>query len=104
MSNREFGVVFVRFGKVSGKAYMFEAPTYNGIQEGDTVIVHNSEGEEVPGIVVGVDYINTRYKEDDYKRYLAITGATEPLKRIIAKIVRKDMEYEEEEEKKDDEE
>jgi len=98
MSER-FSAVFVRFGKddSNAKTYMFEAPYYTSIEVGDKVKV---QGWGIEAHVVAVEQLNLQYNTDQYQFKLLqqITGTTElPLKRVLAVIKVKEIEYEEEE-------
>lgn len=89
-----FDVVLVKFPE-GPKVYAFEAPKYSGIKVGDEVIV-DSLSKEKRGDVVGVRDFNMNYDDNEFEFMLTATGATTPLKRVIARLKREDMKYEEE--------
>ena len=63
--------------------YLFEAPAFASMSDGDTVVVNTRRGETM-AVVVGhaSDYVGGEY----YKMLVAATGAREPLMRVKARV------------------
>ena len=85
-------VAIIKFGdpKKARKAYLFEYPSGVGLQEGDTVIVENSDGDEVEATVVDTDHFDFKYGSDkrNFNRLLMVAGVEAPLKKILGTVER----------------
>jgi hypothetical protein len=83
-------IAFIKYAEKARKAYMFEYPPGVFLEEGDTVIVENSDGDEVEAIVVDTEHFNFKYTNDeaDFKRLLMVAGVEAPLKRIKGTVER----------------
>lgn len=85
-------VAIIKFGdpKKARKAYLFEYPSGVGLQEGDTVIVENSDGDEVEATVVDTDHFEFKYGSDkrNFNRLLMVAGVEAPLKKILGTVER----------------
>ena len=98
MSER-FRVAFVKYAPKARKAYMFEYPSDSYLEEGDTVIVPNADGDEVEATVMDSVRFDLKYDGDrqDLERLLMVTGQELPLKKILGTIERHYFDYAEEE-------
>ena len=96
-------VCFVRFGVRSKKIYLFEMPWDSYLDENDTVIVQDVEGNEQEGTVVDTDKFRFEYTSDqeEFNRLLGVAGVEMPLKRVIGKVERTYYEWEKENEDED---
>ena len=77
------------------RAYLFKAPSFSRLENGDKVIVETRLGEKE------VEVITTYTIGSDEAELLsmiyALSGAEIPLKRVLKKITYREFEYEEEE-------
>ena len=98
-------VAFIRFAPKAKKAYMFEYPDERYLEEGDTVLVENSDGDEVEATVVDTQLFNLKYDGDrkDLERLLMVTSQELPLKRVLGTIERTYFKWNEEETEDEDE-
>lgn len=100
-------VAIIKFGdtKKARKAYLFEYPSGVGLQEGDTVIVENSDGDEVEATVVDTDHFDFKYGSDkrNFNRLLMVAGVEAPLKKILGTVERTYYKWDEEETEDEDE-
>jgi hypothetical protein len=79
--------------------YLFIAPAFSGLKDGDSVIVETSRGKQL----AQVKAVTTVNMEDDIADFIIkSTGATNPLKRVLQKVVYQDFEYEDEDEQSRD--
>ena len=78
--------------KDSDKRYLFRAPAWSSLEEGQDVIVETSNGLE-PAIVVTVNTFDNDCKDTDTQFILKSMGATWPLKKVVSKIVVKELDY-----------
>ena len=94
----KFDAVWVRFGKnEESRAFLYTAPYYCNLNEGDTVICERGDdGAEYEGTVIAIDYI-TYLPNRTWDMYKAIAGCENP-KRIKEKKVITDFIYKEDEE------
>lgn len=93
-------VAIVKFAPKARKAYMFEYPSGVYLDEGDTVIVKNADGDEVEATVVDTEHFNFKYGNDEseFKRLLMVAGVEAPLKKVLGTVERTYFNYKEEEE------
>lgn len=93
-------VAIVKFAPKARKAYMFEYPSGVFLEEGDTVLVENSDGDEVEATVVDTEHFNFKYDHDEseFNRLLMVAGVEAPLKKVLGTIERAYFNYKEEEE------
>ena len=84
---------------------MFEYPDNRYLEEGDTVLVENSDGDEVEATVVDTQLFNLKYDGDrkDLERLLMVTSQELPLKRVLGTIERTYYKWDEEETEDEDE-
>ena len=75
----------------NGQTFLFQAPQFSGIYEGDIVQVETCKGEAFGTVVATVKYIDTN--DEVYKMLIEIAGASTPLKRVKAKYNRSVIEY-----------
>ena len=74
--------------------FLFQVPSYCGLNKGDRVIVETSHGEQE----AVVKYTNTvSFEDDDFNMIVAASNATLPLKRVLKKVIYKDLKYDDEE-------
>ena len=83
-------VAIVKYAPKARKGYLFEYPSGVFLNEGDTVIVENSDGDEVEATVVDKEHFDFKYETDeaDFNRLLMIAGVEAPLKRIKGTVER----------------
>ncbi len=93
-------VAIVKFAPKARKAYMFEYPSGVYLDEGDTVIVENTDGDEVEATVVDKGHFNFKFESDEneFKRLLMVAGVEAPLKKVLGTVERTYFNYKEEEE------
>ena len=89
-------VCFVKFNEKNKKMHLFEMPANAYLDEGDTVIVPNSSGDEIEAIVIDTEKFTSRYESDmeELNRLLGVAGVELPLKRVLGKVRRTYFEYE----------
>lgn len=93
-------VAIVKFAPKARKAYMFEYPSGVYLEEGDTVLVEDPDGNEVEATVVDKTHFDFKYGTDanDFNRLLMVAGVEAPLKRVLGAVERTYFNYKEEEE------
>ena len=74
------------------KLYLFMAPPFSHLASGQEVYVDTMYGEK-RGVVVQSYTANKNLSDNEDKMIIAFSGATLPLKRVIAKCVRLEMDY-----------
>ena len=91
-------VCIAKFSETARRAYMFEMPTDEFIEEGDHVIVPSADDEPSEAIVVATCAYNFDYSSDvkEMNRLLAVSGATMPFKKVIGTVERTYYKYEDE--------
>lgn len=94
-------VAIVKFAPEARKAYMYEYPSGVFLEEGDTVLIENSDGDEIEATVVDTEHFNFKYGNDEseFKRLLMVAGVEAPLKKVRGTVERTYFNYKEEEEK-----
>lgn len=96
--NRYIKLAFIRFGAKAKKAYIFEYDKNIFLNEGDTVIVINSDGDEIEATVVeteGYD-LTSHFDKEELNRLLLVAGVGMPFKKIKGKVTREYFKYEDE--------
>ena len=96
--NGKIKVAFIKFMPQHKKTYMFEMPTDEYLDEGNTVIVPNSGDDPIEAKVVDTQTFDFRYEshEEEFNRLIAVAGADLPLKKVIGKVRRTYYKYGEE--------
>ena len=91
-------IVGVAFNK-KGRVYNFDVNNYDLIV-GDTVIVENTDGDEVEATVVDKGHFNFKFESDEneFNRLLMVAGVEAPLKKVLGTVERTYFNYKEEEE------
>lgn len=89
-------VCFVKFAPKARKIYMFEMPSDSYLEEGETVIVPDADGNETEATVVDTEKYQQKYEHewDDLKRLLNVAGVELPLRKVIGKVKRTYYEWE----------
>ena len=89
-------VCFVKFAPKARKIYMFEMPYERYLEEGETVIVSDADGNETEATVVDTEKYQQKYEHewDDLKRLLNVAGVELPLRKVIGKVERTYYEWE----------
>lgn len=89
-------VCFVKFAPKARKIYMFEMPYERYLEEGETVIVPDADGNETEATVVDTEKYQQKYEHewDDLKRLLNVAGEELPLRKVIGKVERTYYEWE----------
>ena len=75
----------------NGKDYLFYAPFCSSLDAGDSVIVETIYGEKA----ATVSAIYRTCSEDVAQFAIACAGGRTPLKRVLAKIITREIKYEE---------
>ena len=84
------GLALCRHGDY-GKDYLFRMPRYADLKAGERVIVETKKGEQEATVVSAT----TVFKgEPEYDMIRIAAGAKEPLKRVLKKVVYRDLFYE----------
>ena len=93
-------VAFVKFAPKARKLYLFEMPFESYLEEGETVIVPDADGNETEAVVVSTDKYEQRYSHewDDFNRLLGVAVVELPLRNVLGKLSRKYFDYTEENE------
>lgn len=84
-------LVLVKYDAISDPR-LFMAPFISAVNKGDTVVVDTAAGER-KAKVINVMSINT--EREEYAFIIDATGATLPLKRVLSKVTRIDLNYKE---------
>jgi len=77
------------------RAYLFKAPKFSNLKNGDKVIVETRLGEKEVEVVA--KYTIGSDQDELLSMIIALSGAEIPLKRVLKKITYREFEYEEEE-------
>lgn len=86
-------LVLVKHDGIS-KQYLFKACGWSGLKVGDGVIVETGRGEQV-GEVLAICTLDPNNDPDMVSILCKSTGATLPLKRVLKKIIYKEIPYDE---------
>lgn len=92
MLMKSIKLVAVKHSRNSG-TYLFYAPTKEVIAEGDDVQVDTFRGMEMGKAIATLDVLTGT---DAYNFIIKATGAKEPLRRVMARYERHEMDYPEE--------
>lgn len=78
----------------NGRNYLFYAPFCSSIEKGDEVFVDTALGKK-PAIVKAIE----RTCDEEHVEFaIACAGATKPLKRVLARVICREITYEEDKE------
>lgn len=93
-------VAFVKFAPKARKLYLFEMPFEGYLEEGETVIVPDADGNETEATVVDTEKYQQKYEHewDDFNRLLGVAGVELPLRKVIGRVSRRYFSYTEENE------
>lgn len=93
-------VAFVKFTPKARKLYLFEIPFECYLEEGETVIVPDADGNETEATVVDTEKYQQKYEHEwnDFNRLLRVAGVELPLRKVIGKVSRRYFDYTEENE------
>ena len=80
------------------KTFLFQAPAWSGLTQGDDVIVDTINGTQ-PAQVAHVYTVEQDSKIEDF--VICASGAYKPLKRILKRVIYRDFDYPEEDENAD---
>jgi len=75
--------------------YLYEAPRWTGLEQGDEVIVQDDDGRH-SGIVL--DSVTVTKDDDKYNFIVNAMGAEKPLARVIQKVTYHKLDWKEDEE------
>ena len=78
----------------SDKLYLFEAPVYSQLKAGCFVMVDTVHGESLAEIVEDSECVERG--DETYRMLMRLSGAKEPLRRVLKYAYWRDMKYEEE--------
>lgn len=83
---------YVLCKKENGKTELFYAPRWSDLQEGDLVVVESHEGEMSATVLASV---TVRSEEKDLLNFIlkATNNSAESVKRVISRIVFKELEF-----------
>lgn len=93
-------VCFVKFAPKAKKAYLYEMPIDEYLDDGATVIVSNADGEDIEAEAVGTEKYEEKYELEwqSFKNLLMVAGVELPLKKIKGKVKKSYFKYEEDKE------
>ena len=96
--DNEIRLAIVKFAEKAKKAYMFEYCKHTYLNEGDTVIVLDSAGNESEATVVDTVTFNLKYEsdKDELNRLLMVAGVEMPFRKVVGKVKRTYFKYEDE--------
>ena len=81
--------------KQGDRNFLFRAPEWSHLEKGDLVVVETKNGEKNATVVSSITLSINDKDEIDF--IMNATGADPVVKRVLRKIVYKDLEYEEDE-------
>lgn len=84
-------LVLCERGLHSGQKFLFQAPAFSWLENGDRVLVDTEHGES-DAAVVSVCTVNIA--SEQYDMIMQACGVSEPLKKVISKITYRKLEYE----------
>lgn len=85
-------ILAVHVGNNSEKVYLFEAPPICGIEENQEIVVATAQGEQ-RALATQIVTL-TEADEKLFNAFVSATGATLPLRRVLYKIEKVEMNYE----------
>lgn len=85
-------LVMCRHGEY-GQNYLFVAPRFCLLEKGDEVVVDTKRGLSR---AIVIDRLTVDYNGDEYRFIVEGMKATEPLRKVVAKVNYKEFEYTEE--------
>lgn len=74
-----------------GQKFLFQAPMFSCLKNGDKVMVDTKYGERVATVVASC---SVGEGTEQYEMIVQACGASEPLKKVISKITYRKFEYE----------
>lgn len=74
-----------------GQKFLFKAPAFSCLEKGDRVIVNTQFGDKDAYVVCAC---TVRENTDQYDMIIKCSGAKEPLKRVLAKVMLSKFDYE----------
>lgn len=80
---------------VSNKKYLFEAPRWSGLEQGDEVVVEDAQGKHTALVV---DCSTFQKRDDKYRFVVNAMNAELPLARVVSKIEYRKFDWKEDEE------
>ena len=72
--------------------YLFQAPAWSYLKEGDRVVVHNKFDEQTATVI---EAITTTLDSETYRMVVKSSRAKEPLAKVVAKLDYSKFTYEE---------
>lgn len=94
---KDFGLALCKYDKGS-KLYLFRMPEFARIEAGDRVVVETKVGEDYAIVVQTLCCTYEEYEECKMILKLAGVEKAEDLKRVLRKVVFKELKYSEEDE------
>lgn len=91
--SKAVALVLVKF-KTGGKLYLYEAPKFCSIAEGDLVKVEKNNLTEIGTVHSVINYVDIDC--DEYKMIVELAGAVEPLSKIHTHYIERELKYDEE--------
>ena len=76
--------------------YLYEAPRWTGLEQGDDIVVQEKDGYKHEGIVI--DSVTVTKDDDKYNFIVNAMGAEKPLARVVSKIEYRKLDWKEDEE------
>ena len=94
---KDFGLALCKHDN-SSKLYLFRMPGFEGIEAGDRVVVDTKVGEDYAIVVQTLCCTNE--KDEECKMILKLAGVekAKDLKRVLRKVVFRELKYSEEDE------
>jgi len=78
-------VVLVKHHETDYETYMFQAPRWSYLKEGDEVIVETCRGEQKATVVASYT-VSPEYNEEEFNFILKASKAKLPLKKVLKKV------------------
>lgn len=78
--------------KQNGGVYVFTAPAWSHLEEGDRVVVDTKYGRQ-EGIVFGSITTSEDLNEPEAQLIMRLLQATTPIKHVLARVVEKEFQY-----------
>ena len=75
---------------VDSRKFLFYAPAFSCLQKNDQVVVDTVRGNQT---AIVVNSVTVDVDTEDYRFILDATNATLPLKKVISKVMYRDLEY-----------
>lgn len=88
--NQMIDLVLCSHALPGGQKFLFQAPAFSCLEDGDRVLVDTKYGERDAYVMCAC---TVRENTDQYDMILKCTGATEPIRKVIGKTVLTKFDY-----------